>query len=126
MKTLVTLPGYYLIYNADGTVIGEISYITKKLLKQTSCSACDITHSFSEFGEKQEFKACRARLPEQFYCIHRNDMDEAMNKHVQELPVLLKRTETAIETIFKKAELDQFQGSVSAFEKEFLARIQNL
>jgi hypothetical protein len=35
------------IYNADGTILGEISYVAKKLAGRGSCALCDITHGWT-------------------------------------------------------------------------------
>ncbi len=121
MKTDV----YYLIYNASGTILGELTYITKKIFKQTSCAACDITHSFSELGEKEEFKQCRVRLGVTLHCIHSNDMDDLLKANVPILPVLVRRDNNTVKTIFTKEDLDAFQGSVSQFETAFKKIIQS-
>lgn len=112
-----------MIYNANGTFLGELTFIAKKLFKQTSCGACDITHSFTEMGEKKEFKQCRARLGITLNCIHSNDMDDILSQNVKELPILVKREATSIKIVFTKSELDAFRGSVSEFEVAFQKKI---
>ncbi len=48
---------YYGIYNAAGTLSGELRYVFGKLAGTTSCSLCDITHTWT--GKKPVFdQAC--------------------------------------------------------------------
>lgn len=42
------------VYNADGGILGELTYIFKKITKQTKCSFCDLTHS--NIAEKSIWK----------------------------------------------------------------------
>lgn len=42
------------VYNADGGIIGELTYVFQKLLGNKKCSLCSLTHE-SVF-EKSEWK----------------------------------------------------------------------
>ena len=35
------------VYNANGGIIGELSYVIKKVLGKTHCALCDISHGNS-------------------------------------------------------------------------------
>jgi len=37
----------YGIYNAEGTLLGELKYLFMKLSGRGSCALCDITHTFA-------------------------------------------------------------------------------
>jgi hypothetical protein len=41
------------IYNADGSVIGELAYVVSKLTGRGSCELCDITHGWNPFGRRE-------------------------------------------------------------------------
>ena len=45
------------IYNADGGLLGELTYVVKKITGQTKCDLCSLTHdSISEKKQWQQFK----------------------------------------------------------------------
>ena len=44
----------YCIYNAEGSVIGELKYLYEKYFKDIKCSMCDITHG--TFTQKKNGK----------------------------------------------------------------------
>lgn len=115
-----------LIYNANGTLAGEISYLVKKMLNITKCSACEITHSISEMGEKQAFKMCRQRLG--ITCLHSNELDPQTEKYISDnsigLPVLLQQGEQGHIVLMDAAELEACNGSVKEFEAK-LAKLKH-
>ena len=41
------------IYNADGSVTGELAYAAAKLTGRGSCELCDITHGWNPFGRRE-------------------------------------------------------------------------
>ena len=61
---------FIIIYNANGSFLGELNYIFKHLFFNESCSACSITHCFQELGEKREFKELKKEF--EITTIHRD------------------------------------------------------
>ena len=68
-RTVVALAG---VYDADGTVLGELSYFVGARLGRAHCSLCDITHSLVR--AKPAWNECRDALPIPFETFHRNDV----------------------------------------------------
>lgn len=64
------------IYDADGTVWGEVSYWVGARLGRAHCALCDITHG--SVREKSEWQRCRDGLGVPFEAIHRDDRDEEL------------------------------------------------
>ncbi len=64
------------VYDADGTVIGELSYWVKARLGRAHCALCDITHG--SVRAKPGWKACQAELAVPFDTYHRNDQPDAV------------------------------------------------
>ena len=58
------------VYNADGTVFGELSYFVGKRLGRAHCALCDITHGLVR--ERPAWQECVAALPVPFEMFHRN------------------------------------------------------
>lgn len=67
-RAIVALVG---VYNADGTLTGELAYWIGARLGRAHCSLCDITHGLVR--ERDDWKACAAALPVPFETFHRND-----------------------------------------------------
>ena len=59
------------VYDADGTVIGELSYFLRARIGRAHCDLCDITHG--KVRERNDWKACRDELPVPFETFHRDD-----------------------------------------------------
>eukprot|EP00183_Erythrolobus_madagascarensis_P005617 CAMPEP_0185845128 /NCGR_PEP_ID=MMETSP1354-20130828/1185_1 /TAXON_ID=708628 /ORGANISM="Erythrolobus madagascarensis, Strain CCMP3276" /LENGTH=235 /DNA_ID=CAMNT_0028545023 /DNA_START=78 /DNA_END=785 /DNA_ORIENTATION=- len=62
----------YVIYDADGTVAGELAYLVKKWLGRGHCGACSITHGPRR--EKPEFTHWKLSLDVPVSNIHRDEM----------------------------------------------------
>src|SRR6478735_10675397 len=73
MNRIVRLIG---VYDADGTVRGELAYWVGARLGRAHCALCDITHGL--IRERADWKACRASLPVPFDTFHRDDQPEAV------------------------------------------------
>jgi hypothetical protein len=65
------------VYDADGTIVGEVKYMVGKLFGTTSCPLCDLTHGTKLKG-RDDYKACAASLPVPIELFHRNDQPETI------------------------------------------------
>ena len=59
------------VYDASGTILGEVSYFLRRALFKQHCSLCDITHS--TFSRRREWDTCVNNLGIDFHLHHRND-----------------------------------------------------
>jgi hypothetical protein len=66
------------VYNADGTLRGELAYWVGARLGRAHCALCDITHG--SVRERPDWIACRAGLPVPFDTYHRNDQPPAVRE----------------------------------------------
>ena len=64
------------VYDADGTIRGELAYFVGARLGRRHCALCDITHG--AVRERDEWRTCRAALPIPFETVHRNDQPAAV------------------------------------------------
>jgi hypothetical protein len=62
------------VYDADGTLRGELAYWVGARLGRTHCALCDITHG--SVRERPDWQTCRAGLPVPFDTYHRNDQPD--------------------------------------------------
>ncbi len=59
------------VYDADGTVRGELAYLVGARLGRAHCDLCAITHGLVR--PKAEWRRCRESLPVPFRAHHRDD-----------------------------------------------------
>lgn len=102
------------VYDADSTLIGEISYWIGARLGRTHCSLCDLTHGL--FTVKSEWKECQRSMSIPFLTFHRNDAPGDVTKFVQgQYPIVLARTDQGLSVVLTGEDLHQLNGSVPLF-----------
>ncbi len=99
------------VYDADGTLRGEVAYWVGARLGRRHCSLCDITHG--SVRERPEWKACRAGLPVQFDTYHRNDLPESVRAAAgAQLPVVVAETDNGYVVLLASDDLEACNGSI--------------
>lgn len=99
------------VYDADGTLRGELAYWVGARLGRRHCSLCDITHG--SVRERPEWVACRAGLPVPFDTYHRDDQPEAVRTAAGgRAPVVVAETATGHAVLLEPAALDALAGSI--------------
>jgi hypothetical protein len=115
-----TFTKLFVVYDADGTLIGEISYILGHALGLRECSACDITHSLSQIGqgtggEKPAWTAFKNSLTIPVVQLHRNDLDSS-EKWIalkNQLPLIVGECENGLlKVVCSSEQLKICQGKV--------------
>lgn len=64
------------VYDADGSILGELSYLVQARLGRAHCDLCDITHG--RVRERPDWRAARERLDLPFDTFHRDDQPGAV------------------------------------------------
>ena len=82
MKTVVG------IYNADSGTIGELAYLTKKVLRRGSCSLCDLAHGWNPNRRRSWKEACASTCLE-VSLVHRNEATAAQLAAAELLPAIV-------------------------------------
>ncbi|MGR0218335.1 hypothetical protein [Agromyces sp. ZXT2-6] len=110
--------GYLGVYDADGGLVGELTYVVGHLLGRAECALCDITHSWRR---KPEWDDLVARLDLPFELAHRNEVTDAAALAViaeAGLPVVLGRDAAGSwHPVLRRADLERAGGSVAEFER---------
>lgn len=102
------------VYDADGTVVGEVSYWIGARLGRAHCSLCDLTHGV--FTTKREWRECASDLGVPFTTWHRDDAPaEVLAAASGSFPVVLARGETGLRVVLDAAELETFGGDTTRF-----------
>jgi len=104
------------VYDADGTLTGELSYWIGARLGRAHCALCDITHG--TFRERAQWRACRDELAVPFDTYHRDDQPEAVRAASEGVvPVVLAETAVGFVVLLGPDELEACAGSVAAFDE---------
>ena len=101
------------VYDADGTLRGEVAYWVGVRLGRRHCSLCDVTHG--AFTEKSEWKRCRATLPVPFDTFHRNDQpDDVRRASGDRAPIVVARTDREMILLLDDQEISATNGDPEA------------
>ena len=109
------------VYNADSTILGEVSYWIGARLGLRHCSLCDITHGL--FTKRADWQECESALPIPFTTFHINDAPADITLASSgRYPVVLGRNQSGVFVVLDADELEQCKGS----PQELLNRLQSL
>ena len=115
------------VYNADGGIVGELSYVFGHLIGIKSCSLCDISHS--PIKKKSSFKELEQHLLSEHgiivKMIHLNERNEreAKASKGQEPCMLLEYPDQSISMFLDSTDLKALSGSVSSLKKLITSRL---
>jgi len=107
------------VYNARGTVSGELAYFIGARLGRTHCALCDVTHGLVR--ERPEWKKCRQTLAVPFAMYHLNDRPLAVSTACGGVaPVVLAETDDGMVLLLGPDGLSACAGSVERFASALL------
>ncbi len=102
------------VYDADGTLRGEVTYWLGARMGRAHCALCDITHG--AMRERGDWRACRDELEVPFDTYHRDDQPAEVRDEAEgRSPVVLAQTAVGLVVLLGPAELDACGGSVESF-----------
>jgi len=125
MNTEHTSPLEFIgVYDADSTLVGEISYWVNARLGRTHCSLCELTHGM--FTKKSAWKSCQSSLSIPFLTFHRNDAPSDVLQVAQgQFPLVLARYSHGLELVMSQKQLEKFKGDTSQFNIELTKFLKN-
>jgi hypothetical protein len=98
------------VYDADGTVRGELSYWLQARVGRAHCALCDITHGLVRM--KSEWRDARASLPVEFETFHRDDQPDAIRAGTGDAaPVVVAVTDSGVVILLGPDEVEACAGS---------------
>ena len=93
------------VYDADGSVWGEITYWLGAHLGRGRCALCDITHSLVR--ERGEWRSMRNALPVRFEAYHRDEQPPVVAELLDgELPAVVAATDEGLVPLLGPADLE--------------------
>jgi hypothetical protein len=98
------------VYNADGSIRGELAYLFGRRFGKVHCSLCDITHG--SFRQKSEWKSLKVQLPIPFDTYHRDDLPTELQAAAgTSYPVILAENNKGYRLLLDPEAIDSCQGS---------------
>ena len=98
------------VYNAEGTLRGELAYWFGRRRGTAHCGLCDITHG--SVRERGDWRSCRASLPVPFETYHLDDQPEPIRPLTAGMtPTVLAETHVGYVFLLGPAELDACKSS---------------
>ena len=110
------------VYNAEGTVRGELAYWFGRRRGTAHCGLCDITHG--SVRERSDWRSCRADLPVAFDTYHLDDQpDQVRTLTAGRTPAVLADTEDGPVYLLGPADLDACAASSDALVERLRAAV---
>ena len=100
------------IYNADGTILGEVSYVAKKLFGRGSCALCDITHGWT--GRRRDFDTTCNSAGIEWTLLHRDEATPEQLAAAGPLPAVIAEREGTWKLVLGPGELNECDGDPAA------------
>jgi len=116
------------VYDADGGVRGEVTYVIGHMLGRTHCALCDITHS--PVRRKPAWDAMVATLGLPVRLLHRNELhaerDSALASAIQGEPLALvaAHVDGAWQVALTARDLATVGGDIDRFKATLLSRVR--
>ncbi len=114
------------VYNAEGTLRGELTYWIGARLGSAHCALCDITHGL--FRERSDWKTCRDGLPFPFESYHLDDQPDQVRPSTlgAGAPLVAAETGSGVVVLLGPAALEECGGSGEQMVAALLARASEL
>ncbi|MAH98510.1 MAG: hypothetical protein CMA12_04060 [Euryarchaeota archaeon] len=113
------------VYNADGGILGELSYVWGKIRGTVHCALCDITHR--GISKKKEWKELEGRLNMPIELLHINEQDATLGKFTEGItPCVVGDFEGKLQLVMNAEDLEECGKSVSVFESLISEKVNGI
>jgi hypothetical protein len=122
---VITECSLYAIYDADGSLAGELRYLIDKFLGRADCALCDLSHGWHPAGKR----AWRQRqgTTTQLSWLHRDEVPHHVLAHVSEsLPCIAMDSQGSVDILISKDQLAGCEGDFTVFEQLLVQKLQRL
>ena len=104
----------YCIYNAEGSLRGELEYIYNKYVNNIKCSMCDITNG--TISPKRKWKEKCSTFEIKIECLHLDELPNDIKKLVKDkTPCVVGQINSAKTILMQDNELIKMNGNVDSF-----------
>lgn len=110
------------IYDADGSLVGELKYWFGSWVGATHCALCDITHH--KFGKRRTFTECASRLGVPIEYLHRDQLTpELVALTIGSLPCVVGHAAEGDVVLLAGEKLEALSGDVTGFDSALRAAL---
>jgi hypothetical protein len=110
---VATIERYVGVYNANGSLTGELAYFVGKRLGRAHCALCDITHGL--VSTKPAWQRCRIMMPVRFDTVHLDERDDELRALTEgQTPCVVVEGHGMREILLGPDDLEQLHGSPEA------------
>ena len=110
------------IYNAEGSLWGELSYVSKKLLGLTQCSLCDLTHGWSP-REKRSWREACSRSHVNITLLHLDELSDEQRSAFKQAPTLLVEVNNSWQVLMGSEDISAFKNEPDRFLDDVALRL---
>ena len=122
---MITGCSLYAIYDADGSLAGELRYLVDKFLGRADCALCDLSHGWHPAGKRAWRQQQGATT--QLTWLHRDEVPHHVLAHVSEsLPCVATDTDGNVGILISKDELAGCGGNFTVFEQLLAEKLRGL
>ena len=117
----------YAVYDADGSLSGELAYLAGKLMGVRDCALCDISHGWNPLGKTAWRAAHRNPSPRSFEIawVHRDEQPTALSSVTQgALPAVVLQLNDHYQILLNKHELKACGGDYEKFEAALVEKLR--
>ena len=113
------------VYDADGTVLGEIRYWVGARFGRSHCALCEITHG--PFRERSEWHRFVETLTTEFVTFHRDDAPvDVLEVCDGRLAAVAVRTDDSVLVLLDNAALEDVGRDIEVFRAAIVRRCSEL
>jgi hypothetical protein len=122
---VITECSLYAIYDADGSLAGELRYLIDKFLGRADCALCDLSHGWHPAGKRAWRQQQGATT--QLSWLHRDEVPHHVLVHVSgSLPCIAMDTNGRVDILISKDQLAQCDGDLMVFEQLLARKLEGL
>lgn len=112
---MVFEPTLYAIYDADGSVLGELRYLRDKCIGKAECALCDLTHGWNPLGRSTWRQ--RTGLAASLIWLHRDELPQHALLHLSgQLPCIAVDRDGGFDILISREALQGCEGDFTVFE----------
>ena len=112
------------IYDADGSLAGELKYWFGSLVGSAHCALCDITHN--KVRKRAAFVHCANRLAIPIDYLHRDQLSTTLRVlTMNNLPCVVGHAELGDVILIGRDELESLGGDLTKFENHLQDRLSD-
>ena len=137
----------YILYNANGSIVGKVKYGYEKLTCDKNgpspCAACDLTHGGLKLSESEEWKRIEQKIPAKVIKLHLDELEPEVSSpsspwlmtpsnwhqlrdyiktHGLSTPVILGRSNGPLRALLLSDELEKLKKDHEGFLSMLFAR----